>query len=221
MDTKREPERSGSAWRSALALGLVAAIGTALLAGVNQATRQRIQDQERRAILKQLGELITSERYDNALHDDHYSFTNKAWFPSGQAVTVYRARRRAEPVAAVLRLVATDGYNGNIHLLIGINADGSLSGVRVTSHKETPGLGDAIDTAKSDWVLGFSGRSLQNPQQPGWAVKRDGGEFDQFTGATITPRAVVKAVRMALEFYAANKDTVFEQPSDTPEPARS
>ena len=205
---------SNGAWRSALALGLVAVIGTALLAGVHQITRQRIQEQERRAVLKQLGELIPPERYDNALYDDHYSFTDKTWFPSGQAVTVYRARKQTEPVAVVLRLAATDGYNGNIQLLVGIDADGILGGVRVTAHKETPGLGDGIEISKSDWMLGFSGRSLRHPELSGWAVKRDGGVFDQFTGATITPRAVVKAVRMALLFYAANKDQLFAQPSD-------
>ncbi len=179
------------------------------MAGVNEVTRHRIQEQERRAVLKQLGELIEPHRYDNVLYDDQYAVTDKTWFPSGQTVTVYRARMHSQPVAVVLRLVATGGYNGNIHLLIGINADGSLSGVRVTSHKETPGLGDAIDSNKSDWILGFSGHSLHNPNRSGWAVKRDGGVFDQFTGATITPRAVVKAVRMALEFYAANEDKIF------------
>jgi electron transport complex protein RnfG len=216
MASEQKPEGTNSPWRSALALGLVAVIGTSLLAGVNQLTKQRIRDQERRAALRQLGELIAPERYDNAFYDDHYSFADGAWFPGGQTVTVYRARKNTEPVAAVLRLAAADGYNGKIHLLVGINADGSLTGVRVTSHKETPGLGDAIESGKSDWILGFSGLSLRHPEPSAWAVKRDGGQFDQFTGATITPRAVVKAVRMALEFYLANKRKVFETAAEAP-----
>lgn len=219
MDTSPHisPRRTGGAWRSALALGLVAVIGTGLLAGVNQLTQKRIQEQERRAVLQQLGQLIPLGRYDNALHDDQYTFTDSSWFARGQSITVYRARMQGKPVAAVLKLAATDGYNGSIQLLIGINADGSLSGVRVTSHKETPGLGDAIEIQKSDWILGFSGRSLQNPGLPRWAVKRDGGEFDQFTGATITPRAIVKAVRMALEYFSANREVLFEHQADAPE----
>jgi len=221
MDSKQERGQSSSVWRSAVSLGLVAIIGTGLLAGVNQLTRERILEQERRAILAQLGQLIPPGEYDNALHEDFYTFTDKAWFPSGQSVTAYRARLQSEPVAIVLKLAATGGYNGNINLLVGINVDGSLSGVRVASHKETPGLGDAIETAKSDWISGFSGRSLEDPNEQGWMVKRDGGEFDQFTGATITPRAVVKAVHLALKFFAANREKVFQQPADVTESERS
>jgi len=219
MDTKQDLPKPSSAWRNALTLGLVAMVGTGLLAGVNQLTRQRVESQERHAALVQLGQLLPSSRYDNALQDDSYSFRDTVWFPSGQAITVYRARMGSEPIAAIFRLAATDGYNGDINLLIGINLDGSLTGVRVLSHKETPGLGDPIETAKSNWILTFSGRSLSNPEKDGWAVKIDGGEFDQFTGATITPRAVVKAVRMTLEYFAANKDLVFAQPADSLETA--
>jgi electron transport complex protein RnfG len=204
----------GGIWRSAISLGLVAILGTGLLAGVNQLTRERIAEQERRAILEQLGQVIPPQKYDNALHEDYYSLTSKAWFPTGQTVTAYRARMQTEPVAVVLKLAATDGYNGNIHLLVGIYADGRIGGVRVSSHKETPGLGDDIEMAKSDWVLGFDGRSLEHPVLSEWSVRRDGGEFDQFTGATITPRAVVKAVRQALEFFAANKTELFQHPGE-------
>ena len=213
MDAKQDLPEPGSAWRNALTLGLVAVMGTGLLAGVNQLTRQRVENQERRAALVQLGQLLPSSRYDNALQEDSYSFRDAIWFPSGQTITVYRARLGSEPVAAIFRLAATDGYNGDINLLIGINLDGSLTGVRVLSHKETPGLGDPIETAKSNWILTFSGRSLTNPAKDGWAVKSDGGQFDQFTGATITPRAVVKAVRITLEYFAANNDLVFAHPA--------
>ncbi len=125
----------------------------------------------------------------------------------------YKVSRRA----VVLKFNAVNGYNGNITLLAGINSDGSLRGVRIISHKETPGLGDAIEIEKSDWALDFSGKSLSNPEPDQWAVKRDGGEFDQFTGATITPRAVVDAVRLALEYFEANHEYLFDTTADSTE----
>ena len=113
----------------------------------------------------------------------------------------------------VLKFKAVNGYNGNIELLAGIRSDGTLLGVRVTRHKETPGLGDAIEAEKSDWILGFSGKSLGRPATAQWTVERDGGAFDQFTGATITPRAVVEAVRDALAYFEANRDYLFDTAS--------
>jgi electron transport complex protein RnfG len=214
MASESGPAVPAGAWRSALALGLVAVLGTGLLAVINELTRERIEEQERRAVLQQLQEIISPDRYDNALHDDVFSFRDEAAFPGGQTVTAYRARRGGEPVAVILRLAAIDGYNGNIQLLVGIDHDGRLSGVRVTSHKETPGLGDGIEVEKSDWIRRFAGRALFDPPPDRWAVARDGGVFDQFTGATITPRAVVRAVRKALEYFAANRDTLFETPAD-------
>lgn len=221
MEDKVQGGETTGVWRTALTLGLVALAGTALLAGVNQWTRPRIAEQERRAVLQQLEALIPSDRYDNALHDDQYAFSAGDGLFPGQTITVYRARLQGVPVAAVLKLAAPDGYNGNIHLLVGINFDGTLTGVRVTSHKETPGLGDALETARSDWILGFKGRSLQDPLPAGWAVKKDGGEFDQFTGATITPRAVVKAVRQAQELFAQRRDELFAHGSDEPGPGET
>jgi electron transport complex protein RnfG len=201
-------------WRSALSLTIVAVIGTALLAGVHQLTRERIAEQERRVVLRQLGQLVSEDRYDNQLQDDRFVFSDESHFPNGQTVTAYRARLEGTPVAVVLRLKAVDGYNGAIHLLVGINADGSLSGVRVVAHKETPGLGDAIEAVKSDWVLGFTGRSLVAPSLKEWAVRRDGGAFDQFTGATITPRAVVRSVKLTLEYFENHRDDLFGHSAD-------
>ena len=202
--------------RSALALGLVAIAGTSLLTGVDFLTADRIAAQERRVILEQLGQIIP-EQYDNQLLDDRFSFSDEHYFPNGQEVIAYRARLQGEPRALVLKFNAVNGYNGNITLLAGINSDGSLRGVRIISHKETPGLGDAIEIEKSDWVLDFSGKSLSNPAPDQWAVKRDGGAFDQFTGATITPRAVVDAVRLALEYFEANHEYLFDTAADSAE----
>ncbi|MBT8060957.1 MAG: electron transport complex subunit RsxG [Gammaproteobacteria bacterium] len=199
--------------RAALSLGLVAVIGTLLLTGVDALTRERIAQQERRVLLEQLGQIVP-DRFDNEPLDDRFTFRAEPWFPKGQQVTAYRARLAGEPVAVVLRFLAVNGYNGNISLLAGINYDGSLRGVRVVSHRETPGLGDGIEAEKSDWVRSFDGKSLGRPPLERWAVRRDGGDFDQFTGATITPRAVVEAVRRALEYHAVNREALFERPAD-------
>ena len=205
-------------WRSALSLAAVAVIGTAMLSGVNSLTAKRIAEQERRVVLQQLGQVMSPERYDNPLQNDRIEFRDEQHFPRQQIVTAYRARKNGEPVAVILKFAAVKGYNGNIDLLAGINLDGTLSGVRVSSHKETPGLGDFIETGKCEWVMSFDGRSLKNPDVSGWTVKRDGGEFDQFTGATITPRAVVEAVRRALNYYQANRQELFdEEPLNTGE----
>jgi len=200
--------------RSAAALGLVAIAGTSLLTGVDFLTADRIAAQERRVILEQLGQIIP-EQYDNQLLDDRFTFRDEPYFPNDQEVIAYRARQQGEPHAVILKFNAVNGYNGNITLLAGINSNGSLRGVRIISHKETPGLGDAIEIEKSDWALDFSGKSLNNPEPGKWAVKRDGGEFDQFTGATITPRAVVDAVRLALEYFEANREYLFDTAAES------
>lgn len=207
--------------KSMAALGLVAVIGTALLAGVYELTRERILEQERRAVLDQLQQIISPDAYDNALQDDRFTFRDDLYFPRGQTVTAYRARNDGSPVAVILRLTAVNGYSGGIRLLAGINYDGTVAGVRVVSHKETPGLGDAIEVEKSPWILAFDGKSLGAPPLERWAVRRDGGDFDQFTGATITPRAVVEAVRKALEFFRQNRQFLFESPAETTVPEKN
>jgi len=199
--------------KSALSLGLVAVIGTSLLSGVNQATAKRIEQQERRVVLEQLGQIIPPDHYDNVLQEDRFSFVDETWFPQGQQVVAYRARRGGQPVAVILRFVAVDGYSGPIGLLAGIEADGRLAGVRVTSHRETPGLGDGIEIEKSDWIRSFDGRSLGAPPATEWTVRRDGGAFDQFTGATITPRSVVNATRLALEYHERHRDFLYDAPA--------
>src|SRR5690606_24060195 len=111
--------------------------------------------------------------------------------------------------------VAPDGYSGAMRMLVGVNRDGTLAGVRVLTHRETPGLGDKVDLSKSDWILGFNGRSLGNPEPDRWGVKKDGGEFDQFTGATITPRAVTAQVKRVLQQVEQSRTLLFEQAPDT------
>lgn len=201
---------------SALFLFLFAVVGSGLVAYTHDVTAERISDNERRALLKSLNELVPEDRYDNDIFTDILYVHNKELLGTDEPVPVYRARKKGWPVAAVLAPVAPDGYNGDIRLLVAINLDGTLAGVRVVQHHETPGLGDSIETSNSDWILGFTGKSLNKPGKDGWKVKRDGGEFDQFTGATITPRAVVKAVHNALLYYRMHDHELFEEhPEET------
>lgn len=197
---------------SAALLGLVAVIGTLLLAGVFELTRERIAEQERLAVQRQLDQVLPPTDYDNSLQEDRVRVSHAAYFGPAEPVVVYRARRAGEPVALIFNHVAPDGYNGDIRLLTAVRNDGRISGVRVISHRETPGLGDPIERDRSDWILSFDGRSLGDPAPANWTVQRDGGQFDQFTGATITPRAVVQAVRRALEFHQRYAETVYQAP---------
>lgn len=198
---------------SAVLLGLFAIVGTAMVAFIYDATAERIAANQRAFLLKSLHILVPPEQHDNDLFTDVTTVTNKDLLGTGKPVRVYRARQAKQPVAAIINAVAPDGYSGNIELLVAIRYDGTLAGVRVVNHKETPGLGDAIDASRSDWILGFNNRSLTDPDKKGWAVKRDGGIFDQFTGATISPRAIVNAVYRSLLYFDEHKDELFDKPS--------
>lgn len=194
---------------STIMLALFAAFGTGLLLWVNDSTHVRIAANEQAALLQRLNEIVPAESYNNTPQTDTVQVTAPAELGMAQPVTVYRFRRDGRPVAAVLTVIAPDGYSGNIKLLVGIYYDGRIAGVRVVSHKETPGLGDYIETDRSDWILGFTDRSLGNPSPKDWSVKPDGGAFDSFTGATITPRAVVKAVYRSLLYFEREKENLF------------
>ncbi len=200
---------------TALMLGAFAIIATTVVSLVNWQTQPRIAENERRAIMENLNSLVPATQYDNDLVNDTLAVTDPLLLGSKKPLTVYRARRNGQPVAAVFTVIAPDGYNGAIKLLVAIHYDGIIAGVRVVGHKETPGLGDAIDVDRSDWVFSFNGRSLSNPTVKGWHVKKDGGVFDQFTGATITPRAIVKAVYNSLKYFSAHRDQVFANPTPT------
>lgn len=200
--------------KSACVLGLFTAVGVGLLYFLDQSTRSRIQHNEKNAWLESLQAIIPATEYDNDLLQDRIKVYSLPDLGTSAAVTVYRARRAGKPVALIFSPVAPKGYSGNIRLLVGIYYDGNIAGVRVLSHRETPGLGDGIELRKSDWILGFNGKSLENPGMDGWAIRPDGGRFDAFTGATITPRAVVKAIYNALAFFKQNRDMLFNKPSE-------
>ena len=193
---------------------MFAVIGTTLVAVTYERTRDQIAANERATLLRKLHRLIAPEQHDNVLLEDVLAVRDVTLLGTDEPVTVYRARKDGKPVSLVIETIAPDGYSGSIRLLVGINIDGSLSGVRVVGHRETPGLGDAIDETRSDWIHVFDGKSLHNPEAAGWAVRKDGGSFDQLTGATITPRAVVKAVRNALLYYRQHQETLFEPTGD-------
>jgi len=191
-----------------LILGLFAVVGTGLVALTYEGTAERIAENERQSLLRSLHQIISPDSHDNDIYADIIEVSDPL-LGSEQPVNVYRARQGKEPVAAVIASIAPDGYGGAIKLLVGIHYGGTLAGVRVVSHKETPGLGDAIEAERSDWILGFEGRTLGNPDERHWKVKKDGGVFDQFTGATITPRAVVKAVYNTLRYYQKHREALF------------
>ncbi len=185
--------------RHATTLALFAAFTTGLTALVNSLTEKTISQQvaaQQRALLDQV---IPVDRYNNDLLSECYLVSDPA-LGSASPHRVYIARHDGAPVAAALESTAPDGYSGVISLLIGADFHGTVLGTRVTEHHETPGLGDKIDIRISDWITHFTGQTVTDSQDTRWAVKKDGGQFDQFTGATITPRAVVNAVKRGALF---------------------
>lgn len=199
---------------TAVILFLFAVIGTGLVAVTYDSTRERIAANERERLLRKLHVLVPPARHDNDLFTDTLQVRDELLLGSPGPVMVYRARRDDRPVALVMAPVAPDGYSGSIRLLVGINYNGTLTGVRVVTHRETPGLGDAIEEERSDWIYGFDGRSLENPPTARWEVRKDGGDFDQLTGATITPRAIVGAVRKTLLYYREHREALFSRVGD-------
>ena len=199
---------------AALILTGFAVVGTGLVAVTHSGTKDIIAAANRAALEASLNRLVPAERYDNHVIDDRIEVVAPEWLGTDQPVAVYRARRDGQPVALFATPTAPDGYGGPIHLLVGVYADGTLAGVRVLAHKETPGLGDAIDEKRSPWILAFAGRSLTDPTPEKWKVKKDGGVFDQFTGATITPRAVVKATHKFLEYVQTHHEQLFAPAAD-------
>ncbi|MEQ4923477.1 electron transport complex subunit RsxG [Proteus hauseri] len=178
--------------RHGLTLAIFAACTTGLTAVVYHLTAQTIAEQAALEKQKLLDQVIPQSLYNNNLSNDCYILTNKA-LGNEKPHKLYVARLDGKPVAAALESTAPDGYSGAIELLVGADFQGKVLGVRVTTHNETPGLGDKIETRISDWIYSLSNRFITEENDPHWAVKKDGGDFDQFTGATITPRAVVNA----------------------------
>lgn len=210
-DTSQSKSIFHSINRNTLALSVFAVMTVGLVALTHVNTRDPIKRAQQAALENSLYQLIPKASHNNNMLED-IVWVKHPLLATQKEEKAYLARVSGSPYAAVLQVTAPEGYGGKIQLLVGVYYDGTLAGVRVVPpHNETPGLGDGIELKKSQWILGFNGKSLNNPNSDGWQVKKDGGEFDQFTGATITPRAVVKAVYNALKYFAQNKDYLFSQ----------
>lgn len=202
---------------NAIGLALFAIITAGLIAATHYVTADRIIDAEMRARSAALLEIIPAAEHDNDLLQDVIEIPPNRLLATSAPTQAFIARRNGVPVGIILTTIAPDGYSGEIRSLVGIDHEGKIKGVRVVSHKETPGLGDKIELRKSGWVLDFNGKSLNNPAPERWAVQKDGGEFDQMTGATITPRAVVGSVKNALIFFNENREMLLSGTKDTQE----
>uniref|UniRef100_UPI0040485D46 electron transport complex subunit RsxG n=1 Tax=Shewanella baltica TaxID=62322 RepID=UPI0040485D46 len=193
-------------------LALFALICTGLVAAVNQQTVDKIKQQEQQELMRVLHQLIPDEMHDNELTAQCTLLLDKDALGTDSPMPAYIATRAGKPVAIAIEAIAPDGYNGNIKLIVGISTKGEVLGVRTLAHQETPGLGDKIDLRKSNWVSQFVGKVLGSADDKQWLVKKDGGDFDQFTGATITPRAYVKAVKNAVGYFNNNQAQIFSLP---------
>jgi len=196
--------------KAGLSLAFFAFLSVLFVATTDSLTKDKIIQNQAMMLLSALNEVVPESRYDNDLTSSKFILKSE---DTGFAkdTPVYLATLNGVPSTAIFEVTTLKGYSGAITLLIGINAsDQTLSGVRVIKHKETPGLGDRMETRKSNWVLAFNGKSLNNPDMNDWQVKKDGGDFDQFTGATITPRAIVNAIKTTLLYAQKNMDKLFQ-----------
>lgn len=207
---------SNTVARSGATLAVIGAICSALVALTYQATEQRIRDNERVWLERSLQPALSGLTYDSGISDSKISLTAPHGLPGSDDAVIYRVYSDGEPVAALFVVSARDGYSGPIRVLVGVETSGKITGINVLEHRETPGLGDRVESGKSDWALQFSGRSLLDPEAEGWRIRTDGGQFDQLTGASVTPRAIVKAVQETLLYFDLHKDQVFaDPPSDS------
>lgn len=191
----------------ALLLGGFSLVATALLVVGNLVTRDDIALRLKEDLQGSLAQVVPDVLYDNDILANPLVIEGA----NGMPVTVYRGAKGAQVTALAWEIVG-QGYAGDIRLLLGLDARGTILGARVISHAETPGLGDKIEVNRNDWILGFNGLSLDNTPQTQWAVKKDGGRFDAFSGATITPRGVVGAVKGGLDWFEANRTAIVNAP---------
>jgi len=208
-------EPNASVWTSGLILAGLAAVCTTLVALTHSTTAPRIAANQQAFLEQSLQPVLAGISYDGKLSESTKTIPAPHELPGNDDVTVYRVYADESPIAALFVVSARDGFSGPIELLVGVHASGTITGVRVLQHRETPGLGDLIEAAKSDWILQFVGKSLIEPPATAWTIKRDGGEFGQLTGASITPRAVIKAVKETLLYFQDNRMTVFARADET------
>lgn len=191
-----------------LPLVIIALVCSVLLFTINKFTYEEINNNARVYKLRMI-ESVMSLSHDNNLYDDFIQVTDPDLFNTDKPVTVFRVREGKQPVGVIFSPVNAKGYSGNIELTIGLAYDGTIMGVRVLKQHETEGMGDRIDPAKSDWLGHFTDQSLENTPLEAWTVSADGGKFDELSGATITSRGVVSAIRDTLEYYKLNRDKLY------------
>jgi len=210
MNQDARKERSPSVWSSGIVLAVVAAICTALVTITHRMTAPRIAENQKAYLEQSLRPALAGVFYDNDLSESTLILPPPHGLPGNEPAIIYRLFSEERPVAAVFVVSARGGYSGPIKLLIAVEYSGKLAGVQVLEHNETPGLGDLIEPSRSNWLQQFEDASLEVPPRDRWAIRRDGGAFDQLTGASITPRAVVMAVKETLLYYESNRDSIFE-----------
>lgn len=195
--------------KSGVTLAVIAAVCTAMVAFTYGLTASRIAANEKAWLERSLQPALSGLFFDSGVTESILVIPPPHALPGSEAATIYRVYAENTPVAALFVVSARDGYAGPIRTLVGVDIEGTVTGVQVLEHRETPGLGDRVESGKSDWVLQFNGRSLSDPEPAGWRIKRDGGQFDQLTGASVTPRAIIKAIRDTLLYFDANRDEIF------------
>lgn len=198
--------------RNGAILGSFALATTLLISITHWLTSPVIEQQRQHKTLSLITEVLPDEYWDNNI-TNNCTIVNHPDLGPGKH-RIFRAWLNGKPSALVIESTTPNGYSGNIAFLVSLTHQERLAGVRVLEHKETPGLGDKIDLRISDWILTFSNRSFEDTQQSSWAVKKDGGKFDQFTGATITPRAVISGVKNAVTFAQAQYQALFDAVND-------
>ena len=200
--------------KSGVTLAAIAAICTLLVAATFQMTAERIEANEQAWLERSLEPALSGVFFEGSVTESKLEIPPPHDLPGNDTAIIYRVFAEDAPVAALFAVTARDGYAGPIRILVGVGIDGMVTGVRIVEHRETPGLGDRIDQSRSDWVYQFDGRSIADPVEASWLLEVDGGEFDQLTGASVTPRAVIKAIRDTLLFFDANRDEIFIVPVD-------
>ena len=202
-------ERDKQGLRAVAVVAVVAVCGAGLISASHEISVARIERNVAERLMRSLNDVLDPSLYDNDLAGTQLWAADPDLLGTPDPVRVFVATRDGQPAAAIFAAVAPRGYNGPIDLLVGVDTQGVVQGVRVTAHRETPGLGDRMEISVSDWITGFDGTSLSTPPLPQWAVATDGGRFDAFTGATVTPRAVVQAVRDTLIYFEENQGQLF------------
>lgn len=203
--------------KGGVTLAVIAAICTTLVAATYRLTTERIAANEQAWLEMSLAPALGGLDYEGSITESRLILEPPHELPGDDTAIIYRAYSGGAPIAALFAVTARGGYAGPIRLLVGIDVQGTVTGVRILEHRETPGLGDGIEASRSDWPHQFDGRSLGDPPAAAWQLRVDGGQFDQLTGASVTPRAVVKAIRETLLYFDAHQAEIFDMPA-TAEP---